>query len=187
MAKEWCYILMKDTPGEKIGNTMKKFWWKITGVGNVVNVLKGELLAPIPPEYALPRYERQSPHSHYVKKDTLPNIALSVEEEDIAPLNTIEYGLLQAIEIPHLRFRVFSDANLLEWGENCKIGDQVFVHLPDPSPASKHESALAVLRYKGKIGNLPGINFGVEIKVRLFTVNGNLHYTTGQVVIARFF
>jgi DNA helicase HerA-like ATPase len=152
------YLLMRDTPGEKTPGTFKK----IVGITNQKRVLRGELLRPIPrekearPDVVQPNYS--------VERD--PAITLFAAEDDISPLNIDDYHLLKAIDSATDRFRVFSDPHWLEWGENLKVGNLVYVRLPSPNESAPTWSH-AIVRYRGPVKNLFGMNFGVEITVSL--------------------
>ena len=157
MAEEH-YLLMKDTSGEKAPGTLKK----IVGMTNTKRVLRGELLNPIPREKD-PRSDVVQPN-YSVEKD--PAITLFVVDDDISPLNIDDYYLLKAIDTPSDRFRVFSHPHWLEWGANLKVGNMVYVRLPSPNESAPTWSH-AIVRYKGPVKNLYGMNFGVEITVSL--------------------
>jgi hypothetical protein len=150
------YLLMRDTPGEKTPGTFKK----IVGITNQKRVLRGELLRPIPrekearPDVVQPNYS--------VERD--PAITLFPHEDDISPLNIDDYRLLKAIDSATDRFQVFSDPQWLEWGANLNVGSLVYVRLPSPNPAAP-TWCRAIIRYRGPLKNLFGLNFGVEILV----------------------
>ena len=152
------YLLMRDTPGEKAPGTLKK----IVGLTNTKRVLRGELLRPIPRERE-PRADVVQPN-YSVERD--PAITLFAVEDDISPLNIDDYHLLKPIESPSDRFRVFSDPQWLEWGAKLKIGALVYVRLPSPNTSVPTWSR-GIVRYKGPVRNLFGMNFGVEIMVSL--------------------
>jgi hypothetical protein len=154
------YLLMRDTPGEKTPGTFKK----IIGLTNTKRVLRGELLSPIPREKE-PRPDVDHPN-YSVERD--PAITLFAAEDDISPLNIDDYYLLKAIDSATDRFRVFSDPQCLEWGANIKIGGLVYVRLPSPS-ASVPTWSQAIIRYRGPVKTLIGMNFGVEIVVSVIS------------------
>ena len=149
---------MRDTPGEKAPGTFKK----IVGMTNPKRVLRGELLSPIPREKD-PRSDVVQPN-YSVERD--PAITLFAVDDDTSPLNIDDYYLLKAIDSPTDRFRVFSDPQWLEWGANLKLGSVVYVRLPNPNE-SKPTWSHAIIRYKGRVKNLSGTNFGVEIMVSI--------------------
>ena len=155
------YLLMKDTPGEKATGTFKK----IVGFSNSQKqVLRGELLQPIPPRDIQTRSDG-SQHNYSLERD--PNVTLYAMEDDISPLNVDDYRLLRAIDSPFDRFRVFSDPHWLEWGARLNIGDQIYVRLPSPNVSGSTNWSFAIVRYKGAVETLPGTNFGVEIMVSI--------------------
>jgi hypothetical protein len=153
---------MRDTPGEKTPGTFKK----IVGITNQKRVLRGELLRPINRD----KEPRPDVPNYSVEKE--PAITLFAVEDNISPLNIDDYHLLKAIESPTDRFQVFSDPRWLEWGANLKYGSLVFVRLPSPNtsvPTWSH----AIIRYKGPVKTLFGMNFGVEIVVSVIECNEN--------------
>ena len=154
------YLLMKDTPGEKAPGTFKK----IVGMTSTKRVLRGELLRRIPREEPLIVSDVVQPPKYSVERD--PAITLFAVDDDIAPLNIDDYYLLKAIESPTDRFRVFSDPHWLEWGANLKVDALVYVCLPSPNKSVPTWSQ-AIIRYKGPVRNLFGMNFGVEIMVSI--------------------
>ena len=153
------YLLMRDTPGEMTPGTLKK----IVGIINPKRVLRGELLRSIPIGEAQPRSDEVQPN-YCVEKN--PAITLFAVEDNISPLNIDDYYLLKAIESPSDRFQVFSDPQWLEWGASLRIGSLVYVHLPSPNESVPTWSR-AIIRYRGPVKTLPGMNFGVEIMVSM--------------------
>jgi hypothetical protein len=69
---------------------------------------------------------------------------------------------------PSARYRIFTN-DLLKWGAKLKERDKVLVELPQQKrTASTREASPKVhaeIRYVGLVKTLPGITFGVEIKV----------------------
>ena len=49
--------------------------------------------------------------------------------DNIAPLDDVQLGLLEAIPTPKGRFTVFVTDGWLDWGAAVKAGDSVYVHL----------------------------------------------------------
>ncbi len=154
--QNYLYILMKDVQGEKAPG-------KIILIEDPkpVQVLRGELLAQIPPREWSVHNDGRPPHNFRSTKD--PSVTLYGGEDDeyVSPLNGRDLQLLGAIEKLCDRYAVFSEDSKLEWGGRLKKGDQVYVRLPTPAPTW---SAGAV-RYVGPVASLPGRNFGVEISV----------------------
>ncbi len=128
-----------------------------------VQVLRGELLTPIPlrDRECSVRYDGRPPHNYRSTRDPSVTLYGGQDDEDVSPLNGRDLQLLEAIEKPCDRFAVFSEDSKLEWGGRLKNGDQVYVRLPTPAPTW---SAGAV-RYVGPVASLPGRNFGVGISV----------------------
>ena len=155
-------ILLKDVQGAKcdIGakSAIKKFIGSATQ--SPVNVLCGELLLV------------HANHDHYnyvLSRDS--NVFMFCNDNNIAPLNHEEFLLLEAIKRPYDRITAF---RRLEWGVNLKTGFAVYVTLPGDN-LSVQERTWATVRYKGAIGNLPGIHFGVEIVVSSYQ---RIHHNT---------
>ena len=159
------YILMKDTPGEKSVNSIVSAIKKPFVGGSSsqqIMVLRGELLAQIPPSELQPRSDGAT-HNYYVDKD--PSVTLFLaDEQGVSPLSREEHRLLRAIDSAFDRFAVFVNGDWLEWGVKLNVENQVFVRLPSPNPTTSDWS-LAVIRYKGAVKGLHGTNFGVEIYV----------------------
>ena len=136
-----------------------------------VQVLQGELLAQIPPQ--IPRREKAArkdgrpPHNYRSTKDSSVTLYGGEDDEYVSPLNGRDLQLLEAIEKPCDRFAVFSEDSKLEWGGKLKRGDHVYVKLPGDNASAPTWSA-GVVRHVGPVASLPGRNFGVEIKVRMF-------------------
>ena len=156
-------ILLKDSPAEKANTsftgTVKNF---LSRKYSSVAVVRGELLVPIPENEITPRSDGQTPHNYRLKQD--PTVTLFCKEDDIAPLTNYEFLLLEGIKSHMARFDVFS--NQLDWGSKLKPGDAVYVGLPTQHAVPVHY-AEAVIRYVGALKTEPGIQFGVEIMVRL--------------------
>ena len=58
------------------------------------------------------------------------------------------------------------NGNKLELGEALGVGSQVDVNIPGPTlSVAAVECARCVIHYKGRVGDIPGIIFGVEIMV----------------------
>ena len=152
------YVLLKDVEAMKQSSGFKK----MIGVGkfSVVNVHRGELLIQVP------KNERQQcgdgPLLNYcLFKD--PNILLYSGEENVSPLGEHDFKLLEAITSTNDRYHVFSHPDKLYWGASLRQGSRVFVKIPYTQIV-----AAAIIRCKGSIESLPGINFGVEITVSVY-------------------
>ena len=156
-------ILLKDSPAEKADTsftgTVKNFLGRKS---SSVVVVRGELLVPIPENEITPRSDGQTPHNYRLKED--PTVTLFCKEDDIAPLGKYEFQLLEGIKSHMACFDVFS--NQLDWGSKLKPGDAVYVAIPTQHAVPVHYAA-AVIRYVGGLKTEPGIQFGVEITVRL--------------------
>ena len=153
------FILTKDAPGYKLGGTVMSVFKRVIGdfPYSPVNVLRGELVMKVT-SYA----------DFNLKLCRDPTVLLKCCE-DVAPLCSLdEFLLMEGIEKPSERFEAFH-AGQLELGLKLELGWKVYVAVPGPNLAIK-KYARAVVHYKGKVGNLPGTTFGVEILVRLMLV-----------------
>ena len=135
----------------------------ITGKPSSVNVLRGELVEPIPGEELTPRSEGQRPYNYRVKKD--PAVLLYCNAQDIAPLGDKEFLLLEAIQTPAARYELFVSGEKLDWGYNLKPGDTVYASIPSLKVFPSWRAA-AVIRYVGGLSPVSGLMFGIEIMVR---------------------
>ena len=159
-------ILLKDFCGEKattsIVGTVKNF---LAGrKSSPVVVVRGELLVPISGDEITPRKDEQKPHNYHLKRDQ--TVSLYCKDDDIAPLGEYELWLLEGIKSQTTRYEVFSASNILNWGSRLKPGNMVYVVIPGQHTAPVQYAA-AVIRYVGGLKTEPGIQFGVEITVRL--------------------
>lgn len=151
-------ILLNDLQGTKFDGIAKSAVKRLlTGSTphSPVNVLRGELLLGM---------KQESPHFNYMlKRDS--SICLYCDGIDVAPLSGEEFSLLEAIEQPCDRLDAFKSK--LEWGVELKEGGAVCLTIPGANLSVGGIHARAVIHYKGVVGKLPGINFGVEILVSL--------------------
>jgi len=161
-------ILLQDSPGEitdtSFVGTVKTLGGLVGKKQSSVQVVRGELLVPIPGSEISPRNDGQKPHNYRLKRD--PSVSLFCKEDDIAPLGDYEFLLLEGIKSRSVRYEVFISTDKLEWGSNLKRGDTVYVGLPSPT-TTPSQYAAAVIRYVGGLETEPGLKFGVEIMVRL--------------------
>lgn len=113
------------------------------------NVSSGELLIRLPKK--IDRFHYQ------LLRD--PTIHVMCNTDDVYPLNEEEVLLLQPSRDLDDIISIYM--NKLKWGLQLKMGSIVLVHLP----GDNFTSMKAAIRFKGKIGDLPGTNFGLEIMV----------------------
>ncbi len=166
-------LLLRDEPGEKpffqIGGLVKRT--------SAVNVLRGELLVPIPRDDISPRNNGEKPHNYRVKSDA--TITLYCGEQDVAPLDNYESLLLEALSRPLARFSMFLSGRTLTWGQKLKCNDDVYVVVPGLTLVSTQATprAAAKVSFVGGLGVPPdmrgGVFFGVEIVVSSYSVSGN--------------
>ena len=146
-------ILLKEVEGSKIDGiykyTIKKLFTG-SATQSPVNVLCGELLLG---------HVNDDYYNYVLSRDS--SVLMFCDINDLAPLNHEEFLLLEAIKRPSDRLIAF---RRLEWGVSLKIGSAVSVTVPGDN-LSAEKRARAVVHYKGIIGNLSGIFFGVEIIV----------------------
>ena len=138
------YILLKDSWGLS-KSTLKKL---IPAVPySEVIILRGELITV--------KQNSSSETKYQLHRD--PNVYVKCINEDIAPLNKQDFLLMEGIEKPADRMEAFINEKL-DWGITLKEGSTVYVIL-------NTQYARAVVHYKGVIGNVPGIRFGMEFLV----------------------
>ncbi len=162
-------LLLQDKAGEK--PLIQIPLYKRT---SAVNVLRGELLVPIPWDKITPRNDGEKPHNHRVKSDA--TITLYCTEQEVAPLDNYEFLLYEAVSSPSVRFSMFLsgiiiDHSILDWGQQLKPGSDVYVVVPGLThvPTQATPRAAARVRYVGGLGlgedMIGGVFFGVEIVV----------------------
>ena len=132
-------------------------------------VLKGELVTGIPPEDRVQRNDGLMPHNYRtLTKDSPANFYHDDEELDLSPLTPNDYDILAGIKSTYARYQFFIEEGRLDWATKLKKGDKVMVELPVEGGGATPGTgprASAVVRYVGPVKTLPGITFGVEIKV----------------------
>ncbi len=143
------YILLKDV--QWIKRALKKL---MHGETPNFNILRGELMI-----------DKQNDLSFNYQLWSDPNVLFYSMEDNVAPLTQNEFLLLEGIRKPSDRLEAFN-GNKLELGEALCVGSQVYVNLPGPDlSVAAAERARCVVHYKGRVGDIPGILFGVEILV----------------------
>ncbi len=158
-------MLLQDKAGEKYSSQIAGFYKRTSAV----NVLRGELLVPIPGDKIISRNDGEKPHNHRVKGDA--TITLYCTEQVVAPLDNYEFLLLEAVSSPSVRYSMFLSGNILDWGQQLKPGSDVYVVVPGLThvPTQATPRAAAKVRYVGGLGLgedlFAGLYFGVEIVV----------------------
>ena len=160
-------ILLQDSPGEKTDTSIVGTVRTLAGrKSSSVVVVRGELLVPIPGDEITPRNDGLKPHNYRLKREPTVSLYCKDDGDDIAPLGAYEELLLEGIKSTAARYEVFISASMLDWGSNLKTGDAVYV-----GPPSQHylpvQYAAAVIRFVGGLKGETGIQFGVQITVRL--------------------
>ena len=132
-------------------------------------VLKGELVTAIPPEDRVQQNDGLMPHNYRtLTKDSPATFYHDDEELDLSPLTPNDYDVLAGIKSTYARYQFFIEEGRLDWANKLKKGDKVFVEVPVEGGGTTPGTgprASAVVRYVGPVQTLPGITFGVEIKV----------------------
>ena len=131
-------------------------------------VLKGELVAPIPPGDIAQRSDGQPPHNYRTLTRDSPATLYhnDVDEIDLSPLTPNDYEILAGIKSTYVRYNFFIEEGRLDWATKLKKGDKVMVELPVECGGGTIASA--VIRYVGPVKTFSGIGFGVEIKVHIY-------------------
>ena len=127
-------------------------------------------MAPVPDSDIVPRSDGQMPHNYRtLTKDSPATFYEDKNEDNLAPLKPKEFDVLAAVKSPTDRYSIFLKDGKLDWGSRLKIGDKVTVELPVAgAEVSLGTKAYAMVRYVGPVNTLPGITFGVEIKVEIY-------------------
>ena len=147
-------------------------------------VLKGELVAAIPVHERVPRSDGPSHNYRTLTKESPATFYHDENEYDLCPLTPKDYDVLASIKSAWARYLFFIEEGKLDWATRLKKGDRVMVELPvhgtgsgsdatassDGPPGSGHKAS-AVIRYVGPLPGIPGVSFGVEIKVRCLSLS----------------
>ena len=147
------YILLKDSRGTS-KSIVKKYLPGANPYTEVI-VLRGELVT------VKQSSSSESKCNYQLRRD--PSVYVYSAIEDIAPLNQQEFLLMEGIEKPADRMEAFNNGKL-DWGINLKQGFEVYVTLNSPNA----QYTTAVVHFKGEVGNVPGIQFGVELLVSIY-------------------
>ena len=159
-------ILLHDKVGEKTSSGFAGLVKRST----TVNVLRGELLVPVPGDEIVTRNDGEKPHNYRVKKKEAITMYCD-PVNDVAPLGNYEFLLLEGIQSRDARYEVFLSGDKIDWGQTLKSGSDVYVIVPGTTfssaavPTQGAPRAAAKVRYVGGSGTEPGIMFGVEITV----------------------
>ncbi len=158
-------VLLEDKLGEKYSSLMGGLFKRTS----TVNVLRGELLVLIPGDKITPRNNGEKPHNYRVKSDA--TITLYCDEQEVAPMGSYEFLLLEAVSTAIVRYSMFLSGNILDWGQRLQPGDDVYVVVPGLThvPTQATPRAAARVCYVGGLGLgedfIGGVFFGVEIVV----------------------
>ena len=147
-------MLLKDVQGiKKSTGALKKLMRGVTPHQNI-NIPRGELMVA-----------KQDDPSFNFQLWSDPSVLFYSGEDNVVPLTQNEFLLMEGIRKPSDRLEAFI-GNKQELGEALGVGSQVYVNIPGPNlSVAVVERARGVVHYKGRVGDLPGILFGVEIMV----------------------
>ena len=150
------YILIRDAQGCKYDGILKSALKNITGNRpySYKSIIRGELLDVI---------RSEDGYNFVLHRD--PTVHLYCGEEEVAPLCMEEFSLMKGIQTRGERLKAFTEGRL-QFGLNLMKGNMVYVDVSGPNLAQK-DYVLSAIHFRGKVGNLSGITFGVEILVRM--------------------
>ena len=123
---------------------------------------KGELLE------ALPDDEQPGDSTRIALDGIDRNLRLECRTEDVKKLTLEEADLLLPISCAQLRFEIYFDRRLLDFGKRLEYGSHVLVLIEGVSKILP-----GVVRFKGELLNSTGTMFGIELHVSVFVVNVN--------------
>ena len=156
------YILLADTPAEKTtayaGGLVKR--------SSTTAALKGELLNVIPGAEIQIRSDGKKPHNFRPVKD--PAVTLYTELPNVAPLDSRDFLMLEAVESRLARYEAFLEK--IDWASNLQPSSSVYVSIPGKAAVSTVRVP-ALVHYIGEVMGLPGILYGVEIVVSVIPFN----------------
>ena len=136
-------------------------------------------MAAIPVDERVSRNDGLNHNYRTLTKESPATFYHDDNELDLSPLTSKDYDVLASIKSAWARYQFFIEEGKLDWATRLRKGDRVMVELPmhgtgpgsdatassDAPPGSGHKAS-AVIRYVGPLPGLPGVSFGVEIKVR---------------------
>ena len=125
-------------------------------------------MAAIPVDERAPRIDGLNHNYRTLTKESPATFYHDENEDDLCPLQANDFAVLMGIKSSWTRYQFFIQADRLDWATKLKQGDKVLVELSvvDNAPPGSGPKASAVIRYVGPLPGLPGVSFGVEIKVR---------------------
>ena len=126
-------------------------------------VPRGELVLEIPPDGT------DGSPSHIYCLYSNNAIILYDDGTSVAPLEGAELDYLLAITDPQKRIAQYLESGKLKWIMNLKHGDTVSFRLPQGSNAVLMPRGR--LRYYGRIPRHEGVMFGLEILVRILSID----------------
>ena len=143
------YILVKELKVERVSWSIPVFNISRT---SQTDLSKGELLI------------RKGDLMHVKGNEGATFKFNSDSAHNIAQLDDVQLGLLEAIPTPNGRMLVFVTPGWLDWGAAVKAGDSVYIRVPMKDGSECCTTAR--VHYIGHLtGDQPGTMFGVEITV----------------------
>ena len=159
------YILLQSRLGEMLERSVVARSTQAFGLASKSKetkvVRKGQLLE------ALPENEQPDDSTRIGLRGIDLKLRLECRKEDVTELTMQEVDLLLAISSPMLRLAVFHDGKRLDFGKRLEHGSRVLLSVKGVS-----NNLPGVVRFKGKLPDLPGTMFGVELHVSPMSVVG---------------
>ena len=166
------FILLNDVIGEERGGIISAAT-NLLAEGKLSkqrNIIRGELLYPIHDN--TPQKGGKPPHNYRLAGEK--TTTLYADMQDTSPLSQGEFEILEGIKKPYDRYKVFSAEGWLEWGTSLRAGSVAFVAVE--GIGGRPITTEVVVQFLGKIGDEPGVKFGVEIMVRLVTLQYIMYF-----------
>ena len=155
------YILLKDCIEETLKRSVPRqadhffdLTWSL--FSSPRQVPKGELLE------ALPESEQPGVSTRIALGGIDRKLRLECRMEDVKKLTPEEADLLLGISSTKSRFEIYFDGKRLDFGKRLEHGSHVLVSIQHVS-----QKLSGVVRFKGRLPNLPGTMFGVELHVQV--------------------
>ena len=154
-------ILLKDIVGEQ--GRRSTWLGLVQSPPSAVNIQRGELLVV---NGSSPEVKSLQDHQPKLlcKLYRNSNISIECESDEVGRLDLAEFGLLEAVVSPDVRYEEFCMDRKLMWATKLMLGSVVHVRLTDEA-GMLVQYAEGAVRYMGKVGKRPGLTFGVEITV----------------------
>ncbi len=150
-------ILLEDKLGEKYSSLMGGLIKRTS----TVNVLRGELLVPIPGDKITPRKDGEKPHNYRVKSDA--KITLYCTPLDVAPLDDYDLLLYEAVSSPSVRYSMFLSGHktCTDGAQRLKSNSDVYYAAPRPGSVPTQAKPQAA-------ADVGGLGLGDDMKGGVF-------------------